>query len=212
MYCGAHECRFHDVNQETCLACLPLCHPPPFSPACFTHTPASPPPLSTPADPSLPPLSTLPGYRAAMSSVDGECTVELIYADADVNQEACLACLPPFHPPPACFPHTFACLPTLPSLRSPACAPHPPPPPPFPPLCRAAISSGDGECIVELINAGADVNQETPRGTALTTAAALGDVSTIALLVRERGAGGGGGDKGRRRGGKAGSGYWNCPG
>lgn len=49
---------------------------------------------------------------------------------------------------------------------------------------RAAIRGGDGECILELVNAGADVNQESVRGTPLSTAACLGDVSTIKLLVR----------------------------
>ncbi len=48
---------------------------------------------------------------------------------------------------------------------------------------RAAIAGGDGECILELINAGADVNYESARGTPLATAAGLGDAATIALLV-----------------------------
>ena len=56
----------------------------------------------------------------------------------------------------------------------------------FPPL-RSAITGGDGECILELIDAGADVNLETSRGTALTTAAGMGDTSTLTLLVREGG-------------------------
>ena len=48
---------------------------------------------------------------------------------------------------------------------------------------RAAINGGDGECIMALIEGGADVNMETARGTPLTTAACLGDVSTMRLLV-----------------------------
>jgi ankyrin repeat protein len=52
---------------------------------------------------------------------------------------------------------------------------------------RAAITSGDGECIMALVDAGADLDMETARGTPLTTAAGLGDVSTISVLV-DRGA------------------------
>jgi ankyrin repeat protein len=48
---------------------------------------------------------------------------------------------------------------------------------------RAAITSGDGECIMALVDAGADLDMETARGTPLTTAAGLGDVSTISVLV-----------------------------
>lgn len=51
---------------------------------------------------------------------------------------------------------------------------------------RAAIAGGDGECIMELIASGANVNMETARGTPLTTAAGLGDVSTIRVLVSGR--------------------------
>lgn len=52
---------------------------------------------------------------------------------------------------------------------------------------RAAIVSGDGDCIAELLSAGADVNQETARGTPLSVAAAAGDCETLALLL-DRGA------------------------
>ncbi|GAX80422.1 hypothetical protein CEUSTIGMA_g7861.t1 [Chlamydomonas eustigma] len=52
---------------------------------------------------------------------------------------------------------------------------------------RAAITSGDGECIMALVDAGADLDMETARGTPLTSAASLGDVSTITMLV-DRGA------------------------
>ncbi|KAG1671291.1 hypothetical protein FOA52_010863 [Chlamydomonas sp. UWO 241] len=49
---------------------------------------------------------------------------------------------------------------------------------------RAAITGGDGECILALVRGDADVNQESARGTPLSTAASQGDVSTISLLVK----------------------------
>ena len=50
---------------------------------------------------------------------------------------------------------------------------------------RSAIAGGDGDCIQALLEAGADPNLETSRGTPLSCAAALGDVSSLELLVKK---------------------------